>query len=76
MSKTKKACSIGLMYQKIEHGQTINKIRVCFIDFVDGDDQYDTKAKGERYFASHEDFKEDLKDFNVVAWQIATANIT
>ena len=62
-------CAVGLLYQKIDGTQYINKVRVCFVDYAVGDDEYIIKARGEKYFAEHPDFKDDLKEFNVVTWQ-------
>jgi hypothetical protein len=69
-------CSVGLLYQKIDGTQYTNKVRVCFVDYSAGDDEYIIKAKGEKYFAEHPDFKDDLNGFVVVAWQCTVGENT
>lgn len=69
-------CAVALLYQKNDGTKYINKVRVCFVEYDEKDDEYGIKAKGERYFATHPDFKDELEEFAVVAWQCVTGENT
>lgn len=63
-----KFASVALLYQKYEDRAYTNKVRAVLVTVEEGDDEYDIKAKAERYCTEH--FEEELEDMSVVAWSM------
>ena len=63
---------VALLYQKQTKDGWENKVRCVLVNNDEGDDEYDLKAKAERYVANNEEMSEEVKDYNLVAWNTAT----
>ena len=63
---------VALLYQKQTKGGWENKVRCVLVDTKEGDDEFDLKAKAERYIANHAELSEQIEDHNLVAWNTAT----
>ena len=70
-SQPMRMCAAGFLYQKQDSTTLHNRIRSCLIPCHDGDDEYDLKARAERYFSEHEEISKGIEGFSLVAWTFA-----
>lgn len=62
---------VALLYQRRTKDGWENKVRCVLVDTEEDDDEYDLKEKAERYIANHEKLSVEVKEHNLVAWNIA-----
>ena len=67
-------CAVALLFQQQVGKGTVQKVRCCFVEHRSGDDEYDHRAKAERYFRNHKEMSGELEGFHVCAWNTAMLN--
>ena len=61
-------CAFGLLYQRQAGGKIENQVISILIPCADGDDEYDLKAKAERYVSENKKMRADTKNKTLVAY--------
>jgi len=72
MSDESRISGVAVLYQKNDNGRIHSKVRCILVDTKDTDDEFDLKAKAERYIAGNEEMKQDFEGHDLVAWSIAS----
>ena len=67
-NKEHSICGAALLYQKVDRDELISKVFSVIIPSYEGDDEFDLKARAERYYSDNN----ELKSFNLVAWHFST----
>lgn len=63
---------VALLYERRIGNRISSKVFSVLVNTGREDDEFDLKAKAERYVASNDTLKEQVKDYKLVAWHFAT----